>query len=81
MTIGRIRKDIEAAGFNLTTEMFNSMTYWELRRFRRKALRINKLTSDLRRMVERNRKPAPKQSAVKKPADASQLTTEPAPKK
>ena len=50
------------------------MTYWELRRFRRKALRINKLTSDLKRMVERNRKPTPKQSTVKKPADAPQPT-------
>lgn len=74
MTIGKIRKDIEAAGFNLTTEMFNSMTYWELRRFRRKALRINKLTSDLRQMVERNKKPTPKQPTVKKPADTPQPT-------
>lgn len=69
MTIGKIRKDIEAAGFNLTNEMFNNMTYWELRRFRRKALRINKLTRDLRQLVERNKKPAPKKPAV--------LTTEP----
>ena len=74
MTIGKIHKDIESAGFNLTTEMFNSMTYWELRRFRRKALRINKLTCDLRQMVERNKKPAPKQPTVKKPADAPQPT-------
>lgn len=74
MTIGKIRKDIEAAGFNLTAEMFNNMTYWELRRFRRKALRINKLTSDLKRMVERKKKSVPKKPAPKKPAEVPQPT-------
>lgn len=66
-TMGAIRKDIETAGFVLPDEIFNRMTYFQLCRFRRKAIKAHRLCLDLRQMMEQV-KPKPKaEKPVPKP--------------